>query len=109
MSLKVKVNPGSREVTLKIPATELLELLTAAELNCYSDLKKSKHDEYSRGLLDFARGIRDQVTEGLHPQAKEVPLAKQTKEARWAAVRAVQKERVLLDQIIEEAIGGGEQ
>ena len=86
-------------------AGKILELLTAAELNCYSDLANGEDAEgYHRGLLDFARGIRTRVMEGVYPQSKEVPLAGQTKEARWAAVRSARNERVFLDRILEEAL-----
>ena len=122
---KVSYDKKTGRARIDIPAHELHDLLIAVQLYQYDELKKTDHigfelsnekdDDgeltenaeninYHLGLLAFAKGIQEQVSELRHPMKKDPLKENRTVEQRRKVVVEEIKERKFMDEIFEEAL-----
>ena len=122
---KVSYNKKTGRARIDIPAHELHDLLIAVQLYQYDELKKfgarglklsDERDEdgdltteaeninYHIGMLNFAKGIQEQVSELRYPMKKDPLKENRTVEQRRKVVVEEIKERKFMDEIFEEAL-----
>lgn len=120
--IKLRVDPITGEANLRIPFSELEEILTSAILHEYDSIEKCKKElskkkkppkylaveenlEYCTGYLATLRGLSEWA-KGFLKRPEPEP---RTKEDRLKVVTAIRDERLLIDSIIEESLAQLEQ
>lgn len=111
--IKVKVDPVTGEVNLRMPFSDLEEILNSAILYKYSQIEKYKKElskkkksprylaieenlEYCEGFLKTLQGLSGWVKSFL-TRPKPEP---RTKEDRFKVVNEIRKERLFIDSLI---------
>jgi ABC-type transporter lipoprotein component MlaA len=109
--LKIRCDEYSGEVNIRIPLRELREILTEASLQCLQAMKENRESNleedpegYQENLYRYIKGIDEMVMEPINNRYKIIP---KTITERKKFVQEERFERMLINEIVEEAINEG--